>query len=459
MVVSFRDQALYMSATANLLTAPIAPTLKKMTTQVLVGMITLMSFNLIDTFFIGLLGTEPLAAISFTFPVTFTIISLAIGLGIGTSAVIAKARGADKLDEASDDGLGALILSFIMVAILAVATYYSTDLIFTALGAKPEMLPLIHEYMDIWYLGAVFLISPMIGNAILRAAGDAKTPSIIMASSGIVNAILDPLLIFGIGPFPELGIKGAAIASVLAWMAAFFVVFYVLTVKKKLICLRWLPIPHFITICRRILKIGLPAAGANMLTPIAMAILTAMIAVHGNAAVAGFGVGSRIESIAIMVVLALSMTLPPFLSQNYGAGNWHRVEEAYKRVMKFVMIWQFAVYLLLLVTAGYIAMAFGKDDPEVMMVIKLFIWTLPLGYGLQGIIILSNSSFNALHKPISALALSIIRLFVFYVPFAYLGSLFYGLTGLFIGCLICNLFTAVVSYTWFTQGVLKKATA
>lgn len=448
-----------MSATANLLTAPIAPTLKKMTTQVLVGMITLMSFNLIDTFFIGLLGTEPLAAISFTFPVTFTIISLAIGLGIGTSAVIAKARGADKLDEARDDGLGALILSFILVAILAIATYYATDLIFTALGAKPEMLPLIREYMDIWYLGAVFLISPMIGNAILRAAGDAKTPSIIMASSGIVNAILDPLLIFGIGPFPELGIKGAAIASVLAWMAAFFVVIYVLTVKKKLICLRWLPIGHFITICRRILKIGLPAAGANMLTPIAMAILTAMIAVHGNAAVAGFGVGSRIESIAIMVVLALSMTLPPFLSQNYGAGNWPRVEEAYKRVMKFVMLWQFAVYLVLLLTAGYIAMAFGKDDPEVMMVIKLFIWTLPLGYGLQGVIILSNSSFNALHKPISALALSIIRLFVFYIPFAYVGSVYYGLTGLFVGCLIGNLFTALVSYIWFTQGVLKKATA
>lgn len=448
-----------MSSTANLLTDPIAPTLKKMTLQVLVGMITLMSFNLIDTYFIGLLGTEPLAAISFTFPVTFTIISLSIGLGIGTSAVIAKARGADKMDEARDDGLGALVLSFIMVAILSAGTYYATDMIFTALGAKADMLPIIHEYMDIWYLGAVFLMSPMIGNAILRASGDAKTPSIIMASSGLINAILDPLLIFGIGPFPELGIKGAAIASVIAWMVAFFVVFYVLTVKKKLICIRLLSLTDFIAISRRILKIGLPAAGANMLTPIAMAILTAMIAVHGNAAVAGFGVGSRIESIAIMVVLALSMTLPPFLSQNYGAGNWHRVEEAYKQVMKFVMLWQFGVYLLLILGAGYIALAFGKDDPEVMMVIKLFIWTLPLGYGLQGIIILSNSSFNALHKPISALALSIIRLFVFYVPFAYIGSTYYGLTGLFVGCLIGNIFTAIVSYFWFTQGVLKKANA
>lgn len=188
-----------------------------------------------------------------------------------------------------------------------------------------------------------------------------------------------------------------------------------------------------------------------MLTPIAMAILTAMIAVHGNAAVAGFGVGSRIESIASMVVLALSMTLPPFISQNYGANQWHRVADAYKQVIKFVMIWQFAVYVLLVATAHYIALAFSKDDPEVLNVIKLFIYTLPLGYGLQGIIILTNSSFNALHKPMQALVLSVIRLFVFYLPFAYLGSEWYGLPGLFIGCLIGNVFTALISYQWFIR--------
>jgi len=444
-----------MSSTQNLLTAPIAPTLKKMTLQVLMGMIMLMSFNLIDTYFIGLLGTEPLAAISFTFPVTFTIISLSIGLGIGTSAVIAKARGSGNVDEAKDDGLGALQLSFILVAVLAFVTYLATDVIFTALGAKPDLLPLIHDYMDIWYIGAVFLMSPMVGNAVLRASGDAKTPSMIMATGGLINAILDPLLIFGIGPFPELGMKGAAIASVIAWACGFVVVFYVLAVKRKLICLRILPFNDFVAISRKILTIGLPAAGANMLTPIAMAILTAMIAVHGNAAVAGFGVGTRIESIASMVVLALSMTLPPFISQNFGAQQWDRVEQAYKSVIRFVMLWQAGVYLLLLATAGYIAMAFGKDDPEVMNVIKLFIWTLPLGYGLQGIIILTNSSFNALHRPMSALVLSIVRLFVFYIPFAYVGSLYYGLTGLFVGALIGNIFTAIISYSWFTR-VLSK---
>lgn len=442
-----------MSAQQDLLTAPITPILSKMTKQVLVGMVMLMSFNLIDTYFIGLLGTEPLAAVSFTFPITFTIISLSIGLGIGTSAVIAKARGSGDLDAAKDDGLGALILAFLLVCLLSFLTYLSTDAIFSALGAGPELLPLIHDYMDIWYIGAVFLMSPMVGNSVLRAFGDAKTPSMIMATSGLINAILDPLFIFGLGPVPAMGIKGAAVASVIAWAFGLVIVLYVLTVKRKLINVRLLSLTEFTQISKRILTIGLPAAGANMLTPIAMAILTAMIAVHGNAAVAGFGVGTRIESIASMVVLALSMTLPPFISQNFGAGQWQRVEQAYKTCIKFVLIWQALVYLVLLAIAGYIALAFGKSDPEVMEVIKLFIWTLPLGYGLQGIIILSNSSFNALHKPMVALILSVIRLFVFYVPFAFIGSHFFGLTGLFIGALIGNVFTAVIAYMWFVKSL------
>ncbi len=440
-----------MSSSQDLLTAPIAPTLTKMTKQVLFGMLMLMSFNMVDTFFIGLLGTEPLAAISFTFPITFTVISLAIGLGIGTSAIIAKAKGSGKFKDAKEDGQAALILSFLLVLVLAVLMYLKTDLIFSSLGASQDLMPLIHDYMDIWYIGSVFLMLPMIGNSILRANGDAKTPSLLMGGTGLINAILDPILIFGWGPVPAMGIKGAAIASVASWTIGLIVIIYIVAIRKQLVATYLIGIKELFVISRRILKIGLPAAGANMLTPIAMAILTAIIAVHGNAAVAGFGVGSRIESIASMVVLALSMTLPPFISQNFGANHWQRVEDAYKQSIKFVLVWQLAVYVVLSAAAGGIAWAFSKDDPAVMEVIKLFIWTLPLGYGIQGVIILSNSSFNALHKPLYALILSVIRLFIFYVPFAYVGSLYYGLPGLFIGALIGNVFTAIIAYRWFVK--------
>lgn len=434
----------------DLLTAPVGPTLKNMTIPMTYGMILLMTFNLVDTFFVGLLGTQPLAAISFTFPITFTIISLTIGLGIGTSAVIAKYLGAKNQMEAKNAATGALILTAIVVGLISVVAYAFTDEIFTLLGASNELLPLIHQYIDIWYLGSIFLIGPMIGNAVLRASGDTRTPSIIMGSGGLINAVLDPIFIFGFGPIPAMGIQGAAIATLISWLVGLAMVLYLLAVKRKLIHTQFLSPTVLITACRKILKIGLPAAGANMLTPIAAAIMTAIVAVHGESAVAAFGVGSRIESIASLVVLALSMTLPPFISQNFGAGNMARVEQAYKTSVKFVLVWQVGVYIVLLLISGLVANAFAKEE-SVAQVIKLFIYTLPLGYGLQGVIILTNSSFNALHKPMVALVLSVIRLFVCYVPLAYLGSRFYGLNGLFAGALLGNFVMAFISYYSFTR--------
>ena len=435
----------------DLLTVPILPTLKKMTVPMIFGMITLMMFNIVDTFFISLLGTEPLAAVSFTFPVTFTVISLAIGLGIGTSAVIAKALGSNNLEEARFDASVSLLVAVILVLILSASGYLLIDPIFTLLGAGEQVLPLIHEYISIWFLGSVFLITPMIGNSVLRASGDTKTPSIIMGGAGLINAVLDPVLIFGFGPIPAFGIKGAAIASVIAWAVAVAIILYLLIAKKRLLSLK-AGSQTVIGAIRKILKIGLPAAGANMLTPVAMAVMTALVAHHGPEAVAAFGVGSRIESIASLVVLALSMTLPPFISQNFGASHFSRVKDAYLGTLKFVMLWQFVIYILLIMFSGVISEIFGKEQ-AVIDVIKLFIYTIPLSYGLQGVIILSNSSFNALHKPMNALVLSVIRLFIFYVPFAYIGNELAGLIGLFIGAAIGNLFTALVAYKWFMKEI------
>ncbi|WP_394173321.1 MATE family efflux transporter [Thalassotalea litorea] len=438
----------------DLLNEPVTSTLKNMTIPMILGMILLMTFNLVDTFFVSLLGTQPLAAISFTFPITFTVISLAIGLGIGTSAVIAKTLGTGDVDSARDSATVAMLMTAIIVGLISMIGYAFSEQIFTLLGAKPTLMPLIHDYMDLWFLGSIGLIGPMTGNAILRASGDTVTPSYIMGGAGLINAVLDPLFIFGWGPVPAMGIKGAAIATLISWAFGLIVILYILGVRRQMIHLK-LPDMHVLKRCtREILHIGLPAAGANMLTPIAAAVMTAIVASYGETAVAAFGVGSRIESIACLVVLALSMTLPPFISQNLGAGKMGRVEDAYNVSTKFVMFWQVGIYLLMVLLAPWIAAVFAKEQ-NVADIIKLFIYILPLGYGLQGIIILTNSSFNALHKPIAALVLSIIRLFVFYVPLAYLGSLLFELHGLFIGALLGNLLMAVLSYHLFTRQFAK----
>lgn len=445
-----RDKA----GTSNLTEGDIGQTLKRMTIPMILGMILLMSFGLIDTFFVSMLGTDELAAISFTFPVTFTVISLNIGLGIGTSAIIGKLQGQGDRTNARLYATGAITLSTLMVGVLALLGYLTIEPIFRLLGAQENLMPHIIDYMEIWYLSGVFLCIPMVGNSVLRACGDTKTPSIIMAVGGAINAALDPILIFGFGPIEGMGIQGAAYATLVAWIVGASWIIYLLAIKRDLMLPRLLNFDELRTSSKAILKIGLPAAGANMLTPIAGAVMTAVVAGYGAESVAAWGVGSRLESMASIVVLALSMTLPPFISQNLGARKIARVEASYKITLRFVVLWQLVVFVLLWLASPLIASVFAKEQ-EVAVLISLFLSIVPLGYGMQGIVILTNSSFNAMHMPMTALNLSVLRLFVLFVPISYLGSVLFGLTGLFVGNVIANLLMATFSYVWFKRALVQ----
>ena len=421
----------------------------------ILGMVMLMTFGLVDTFFISMLGTEELAAISFTFPVTFTVISLNIGLGIGTSAVIARLLGANLHEQAKETATATLMLSFVLALLLAIIGLLTIEPIFRLMGAGNELLVHIKDYMHVWYSAGVFLAMPMVGNSVLRASGDTKTPSYVMAVGGLINAILDPILIFGWGPFPALGMQGAAISTLISWAIGLFYILYLLAIKRRLMQARLLRWHEFKRSCGGILKIGLPAAGANMLTPIAAGVVTSIVANYGPVAVAAWGVGGRLESIASIVVLSLSMSLPPFISQNYGANKLERVQHAYRLCIKFVLAWQLLIYALVALIAGVLAGIFA-DDKQVVELIHLFLLVVPLGYGCQGVIILTNSSFNAMHLPSSAFWLSVVRLFVVLVPLAYLGSHLAGLSGILWSTVLANIMVAVVAYWWFKKALGKQ---
>jgi putative MATE family efflux protein len=433
---------------ADLLNDDITITLRKMTLPMIVGMLVLMTFGLVDTFFIGMLGTQELAAISFTFPVTFTVISLNIGLGIGTSAIIAKLLGSGQQDQAKETATGALMLTMVLAMVLAIIGIMTMDPIFRLMGADEEQIFFIKEYMVVWYAAGVFLAMPMVGNSVLRASGDTKTPSYVMAFGGLINAVLDPILIFGWGPLPALGIQGAAIATLIAWAAGLFYILFILAVKRKLIEPKLLNWQQLKRSTGGILKIGLPAAGANMLTPLSAGIVTSIVAGYGPQAVAAWGVGGRLESISSIVVLSLSMSLPPFISQNFGANKLERVGAAYSLCVKFVIVWQLIIFAILALLSGLIGNIFS-NEPEVVSIIILFLVIVPLGYGFQGVIILTSSSFNAMDIPMSALLLSVVRLFVFFVPFSFIGSYWFDLPGLFWAAVLANLAVGGIAFIWF----------
>ncbi|WP_435274335.1 MATE family efflux transporter [Psychrobium sp. nBUS_13] len=428
---------------ATLLNAPVNSTIKNMTIPMLYGMILMMSFFIVDTLYVSMLGTDALAAFSFTFPVTFTLISLAIGMGIGVSAVVAKTLGENNKERARQHSSVSMGLSAVLIFSLAMIGWWQHDFIFTLMGAKEENLVLIRQYMSPWLFCSLIIIMPMIGNSVMRASGDTKTPAKVMGIGAVINAVLDPIFIFGFGPIPAMGIEGAAIASILSSVVSCVIVFYRVTYTYDM--LGWgYNFAQMKESASKVLTIALPAAASNMMTPISSSILTAIVATYGSEAVAAFGVGSRIESFAMIVVLAMSMSLPPFISQNYGAGHYKRVKEAYYSSIKFVMVWQAAIYLVLLVFSSMIANAFA-DDKSVVEIIVLYLMLIPIAHGFGGITILTNSSLNALHKPMASVLLNIIRLFVLMLPLAYLGGYIDDIRGLIIGVSLSGVFTGLIA--------------
>ncbi|GAI71534.1 unnamed protein product, partial [marine sediment metagenome] len=255
---------------ARLTEGPVGKTLVRLTIPMIFGIVGIVAFNLVDTFFVGKLGTDELAALSFTFPVVLIINSLAHGLGIGASAVISRAIGEGDHHKVQRLTTDSLVLSVLLVAFFVVLGQLTINQIFRLLGATPEILPLIKQYMRIWYFGMIFVVVPMVGNNAIRATGDTKTPSIIMIVAVVFNFIFDPMLIFGIGPFPRLELAGAAIATVISRGITFLVALYVLYFRDKMLTFVKPKIRDIITSWKRILYIGLPNAGTRMVIPLAI---------------------------------------------------------------------------------------------------------------------------------------------------------------------------------------------
>ena len=218
-----------------MLEGPVGPTLFRLTVPMIMGLVSIMLINIIDTFYIGQLGVKELAAISFTFPVVFTVMSVAFGIGIGTSVVVSRAIG--KGDRAqvrrlTTDSLYLTVIAMVLVSALGLATI---EPIFTAMGATEDLLPIIRDYMVLWYFGVGLVAIPIVGNNAIRATGDSRTPSVVMMVVAIVNAILDPFLIFGIGPFPKMGVQGAALATVIAYLCALLAGLWVLGKREQML--------------------------------------------------------------------------------------------------------------------------------------------------------------------------------------------------------------------------------
>jgi Na+-driven multidrug efflux pump len=257
-----------MDTDRNLVTAPVGRSLVRMAVPMAVGIVAIVFFNIVDTFWVGRLGKVPLAAMGFTFPVTFVVKAVLMGLAVGTTAVVARAIGSGEGEGARLLTTHSLLLATGVVVTISAAGLAVMRPLFRLLGATPATLPLIVSYMTPWFAGIGCLAVPIMGNSSIRATGDTRTPAAVMIMAGLVNAGLDPFLIFGWGPFPRLELEGAALATVFSWLLALATVLWLLHRRFRMLHWRGTTPRRVLDSWRRILHIGIPAAGTNLLAPL-----------------------------------------------------------------------------------------------------------------------------------------------------------------------------------------------
>ncbi|WP_368073757.1 MATE family efflux transporter [Sulfitobacter sp. SK011] len=421
----------------DLTQGPVWRALAAMSAPMSFGIFAVLSVGLADAVFLGQIGGTALAAVGFIYPVTTAITSLSIGLSAGANAALSQGVGRGDSDEDTRrlglHGIG-LGLGLSLLAAGLVSLCYPW--IFYALGAGEEVSGKIAEYMPFWALSFPFLVTMMITNAVFRAHGDSITSAWIMVLAAVVNVGLNPLLIFGLWGLPELGVLGAAIATLIGRIIA---VALALWIAWRRGLLGWCGklLDGAVASARNILNVGLPAAFSNAINPAGMALVTAAVATIGETAVAGFGAATRVQSMAIVPLLALSAGIGPVVGQNWGADAKDRAQKGVGHTFWFCLGYGALVAVVLGLFATPLAnlIAASAEDASYAATYLRYVGLSLFGYG---IVITANAAMNARDKALWSMSLSLGRIFVLYLPLAWIGALTFGYPGIVGAAVVAN---------------------
>ncbi len=431
---------------SKLLDGSVKGHLARMTLPGIGGMLAIMIFNLTDTWYVSRMGTAPLAAMGLTFAVVMIVGALAMGFSAGAASIISRALGAGNRKLAARTISDGLVLTVVGTMAVSAAGFLTIDPLFTLLGAEGDVLDLVREYMQVWFIFSVAAIMPPVSDGCLRAAGDMVRPVIVMCVCALLNVILDPLLIFGWGPVPAMGMKGAAIATVIARALGGSASLVILHVKHRLI--DW-SIPHIRELLhswREIIRLGIPAAITQALNPVAQGFYIRLAAVAGGVpAVAAMATGVRIEALMLIIAMAYGTAIVPFVGHNYGAEAHHRVDEARRVSNRFSLLYAGVALLILLPAAHPLSALFSRDSVVVNLSTRYLLISV---LGMAGILnsMWMSQLLNVIGKPRPVMLINLSRVFLFIMPFCLLGSRWFGFTGLVAGIALGNLCSGALAY-------------
>lgn len=429
--------------------------LVNLTIPMFLGISSMFVASMIDIIYVGMIGSLELAAVSFSFPVVMGMTTVTMGVGVGAASIIARMVGRGERALAPRLATHALLLAALFVTALSILMSAFQEAVFRGLGANAEIRPLIAEYMGIWVFGLPLFALSMVSTMIMRAVGNARTPGFIMAGSAALQVAMAPPLMFGLPGYADgLGLAGAAWAFVCSRAVIFLITLAALR-RMRLLPWRIGGLRALWASWREVLAIGIPSAMTNLIGPASLAITIVLLAPHSNAVVAGFGIASRIETLAIMVLMALAASTGPFVGQNWGAGQHARVLEAHRLAYRFALGYSLAVCLMLAFWGRSIAGAIG-DDAAVADAAYAYLLLVPATYGLLGVGMVASATFTALGKPMPALILSVSRMAAVYAPLALVGDWLFGYQGIFAAAAVANLLIGALSAYWIRRHLRRS---
>lgn len=444
------------NSTAKLVSGGIPGHLVSQTLPMIIGVAAIMSIGLVDAYFIGKLGRDALAAISFIFPISVALSSLGVGVMVGINSVVARALGEGNDEKAARRANLGIVFAVVCGVAMGLTLYALLDPIFTLMNAGEELRPLIRIYMEPFALGFPLILTIMGLNGVLRGQGEARKTSYVSVTYAAANWVLDPILITGAFGFEGFGIVGAAYATIIGWMCG--VVAAVILAKQASIPLRLALMfkGNIFEPMAAILRVGVPAAASNSINPIGLSILTAIVALDGEAAVAGFGAAGRLQSFAVVPLLALSGSIGAIVGQNWGAKEFGRAREAALYAGGFCIAWGLTIAVAMVAGGQFFADLF-TDDPDVIAEFKLYLSIAAWGYAGFGLLIVANGILNAVDRASFALVQSVLRVFAVMLPIAWLLLASWGSAAVYVAELAANIFGGITAIILIRIALVKQA--
>ena len=416
------------------------------------GLMALFIGDLANLLFLGQLGdTEVLAAVGFASSLLFFSISIGIGMSIATTAVVSPAIGAGRRDEARRLATSAMAMTALVSLAMTVLLLPFLRDVLGWLGATGRTRTLGTDYLSIVYPKFPLLALGMSASSILRSVGDARRAMFVTLSGAILNVILDPIFILVF----KMGLYGAAWASVLSRVLTVSVGLYGVAVVHGL-----LKRPSFVDVrldATRILAVGIPVVATNLATPASNAFVTKALAGYGDAAMAAWSVGGRVNPVAFGAIFALTSSIGPIIGQNFGARNFARVRETVTEAVKANIVFTAIAWLGLALSPDLIIRWFGLAGASVDL-IYLFCWWLAPLFMFLGFLFIANAVFNTLRHPHYATIFNWARATLGTIPFVILGGHWYGAPGVFIASMAGGIVFGIAAL-WTSYRLIAKLEA